>query len=169
MRLRRRLRGHTRSKLSNDDIALCRSLTDSYLRHDPDAEAAVHGEASPDTPGGGEVALDENLDATNGVDLAQLPDPFPEPLGQLHAVMGRHRAACEVLARRDEELADASILREMARILRSHAEYAAELATVAREEIEDGHGDGHVLAAKTIPQIKPDYHRRCHFCSLISE
>ena len=144
VRLRRRLRSHTRNKLSATDTALCRTLVDSYLRHDPDSEAAIHGEANPDSELGAirEVVLDDNLDAKNGVDLPKLPDPFPESLANLMSIMKQHRYTCDVLVRRDEELADAAILREVARLLRAHAEYAAEMAATARDEIAALRGEG---------------------------
>lgn len=125
--LRWRLARHSRNMLSPDELALCRALVEKYLRHSPDAELALHGDAGNSQQADDHFKAETSLDSTFAANDA-------EAVEQL-------QVASTLIARLDDERADAGMLRHVLRLLRSHAEYAASVAasstgnlTVAAEE-----------------------------------
>ena len=125
---------HAREILTEAGTNDCRSLVERYLRHDPGADATIHGDSQTLAKLEEARAFEAETEIGSAslehqVDLLSLPSELQIVLDvQLHA-----SSTATVL---DGERANAAVLRQVARLLRSHAEYAAEMAAKATNEVE---------------------------------
>lgn len=133
--LRRCVNRHARDALSEEEATDCRALVERYLRHDEMAQAAIHGDERLKQ----ELAEAQEFEAESEA-MASVEQHFDVLAGssdELQVMSDVHAHASSNAVKIDNERANAALLRQVARLLRSHAEYAAEIAASSQGEVED--------------------------------
>lgn len=121
--------------MSEEEATDCRALVERYLRHDEMAQAAIHGDEKLKQDLGEAQEFEAESEAMASVE--QHFDVLVGSSDELQVMSDVHAHASSNAVKIDGERANAALLRQVARLLRSHAEYAAEIAASSQGEVED--------------------------------